>query len=277
MFNLFWAVITSVAISLFLRISESHVQHKMVMFATNYITGFLLSLIFIFSEHGPSLAMDDIDAAFGIISGVMYLMSFVLYQYNIKKNGVVLAATFMKLGVLIPILFSIFLFHEIPGIFQKIGFGVALLAILLIYVEKTGQKSKAKIWLIILLLVGGFTDVLAKFYEELGQADHNNAYLLCTFGTAAIVSIAIAWKKKERPVWKDVAWGIAVGVPNLLTAKFLLLSLQEMDGIVVYPVYNVATIFLVGMAGVLFFKERLSKQKWIGYVLVIAAILMLNL
>lgn len=271
------AILCSVAISTLLRLSEKSVKHKMVLFTSNYMVDVLLSLFFLFLDNGSQLQFDDYDAGFGLVSGVMYLVSFVLLQYNIRKNGVVLSATFMKLGVLIPILVSIFIFHEIPGIYQKIGFGVALLAILLIYIEKSEQKTSAKVWLVILLLAGGLTDVWAKVYEEIGNQSHMNSYLLITFATAAILSLANVVVKRQQVTLKDVAWGIAVGVPNYLSSRFLLFALLEMDGIIVFPVFNVATIFLLGMIGAFFFKEKLSKQKWIGYAFVIVAILLLNI
>ena len=274
--HLILAVLCSVAISVLLRLSEKRAEHRMVLFTSNYIVDVLLSLFFLLLENRLSIEVSHIDVGFGIVSGIMYLVSFVLLQYNIEKNGVVLAATFMKLGVLIPIIFSIFVFGELPGTYQKIGFVIALIAILFIYVEKQEQRSNAKMWLAFLLIAGGFTDVWAKVSEELGQESHMNVYLLCTFTAATFVSLGCAVIKRERPSWNDIAWGAAVGVPNYLATRFLLLALQEIDAIIVFPVYNVGTIFIVGMVGVFFFKEQLTKQKWLGYILVIVAILLLN-
>lgn len=58
----------------------------------------------------------------GAINGILFLTSFLLLQVNVRKNGVVLSATFMKLGVLVPTLLSVLAFHEKPELLQTIGF-----------------------------------------------------------------------------------------------------------------------------------------------------------
>jgi len=57
---------------------------------------------------------------------VLYLGSFMLLRWNIRKNGVVLPATFMKLGVLVPTVLSVTVFGrfrtEISGRVEDIRF-----------------------------------------------------------------------------------------------------------------------------------------------------------
>jgi drug/metabolite transporter (DMT)-like permease len=50
----------------------------------------------------------------GGVNGALYLLGFVLLQYNTRKNGVVLSSVFIKLGLLVPMVLSVFLFREIP-------------------------------------------------------------------------------------------------------------------------------------------------------------------
>jgi len=46
---------------------------------------------------------------------------------------------------------------------------------------------------------------------------------------------------------------------------------------VVYPTYSVATIVLVTLAGVVFFRERLGKRQWIGLAAILVALVLLNI
>ena len=46
---------------------------------------------------------------------------------------------------------------------------------------------------------------------------------------------------------------------------------------VVYPTRGVASIALIALAGVLLFKERLSKRQWISIFAIAAALVLLNL
>ena len=85
----------------------------------------------------------------GVVNGILFLASFVLLQINVRRNGVVLSATFMKLGVLVPTLLSVIAFREKPEVQQVIGFLVALLAIVLINFEKGQGEAGFKIGLIL--------------------------------------------------------------------------------------------------------------------------------
>ena len=43
--------------------------------------------------------------------------------------------------------------------------------------------------------------------------------------------------------------------------RFLLLALSEVPAVIAYPTYSVATILLVTLAGVLFFREKLQSTR----------------
>ena len=68
-----------------------------------------------------------------------------------------------------------------------------------------------------------------------------------------------------------------MGVPNFFSAKFLLMSLRYLPAVIVYPTFSVATILVVTLAGVCFFKERLRKKQWVAMVGILAALVMLNI
>ena len=108
------AVITSALVSVFMRASEKHVKNNITMLAFNYAMCTVLALI-----CTPDLCTIPQGAAIGragmlgMINGVLYLGGFVALNWNILHNGVVLSATFMKLGVLVPTLMAVFLFGEI--------------------------------------------------------------------------------------------------------------------------------------------------------------------
>ena len=58
----------------------------------------------------------------GAVQGILYLLSLVSLQSSIRKNGVILSGTFARLGLIIPMIFAIVAFGELPGVLQTIGF-----------------------------------------------------------------------------------------------------------------------------------------------------------
>ena len=170
MIYLILATLSSMLVSVLMRMSEKHCRGGMGMLAANYLVCSGLSLAFsgsfdLFPAENSLIAA----LVMGGINGILYLAGFVLLQWNIRTNGVVLSATFMKLGVLAPTLLSILAFGETPGAAQMIGILAAVSAILLIQ-GKDKQEIGSIGGLALLLLVGGGGDAMSKVFEELGSS-----------------------------------------------------------------------------------------------------------
>lgn len=278
MVNLLLAVCCSAAISLVMRLSTNRVKGNVSMLAMNYLM--CLVIAGTYTGWGNLFpAEEGIRGAFvlGGSQGVLYLAAFVLLQLNIRKNGVVLSAIFQRLGLLVPMVVSVFLFGEMPEGLQMIGFFVAIAAIILINLEKEQTVMQFKFGLVLLLLAGGCADVMAKLYEEWGNPALAPQFLLYTFGVALVLCLILMVWKKERPGLSEVLYGFAVGIPNYFSAKFLLAALETIPAVIVYPTYSVATILTVTLAGVVLFQERLGKRQWVAVGIILVALVLLNL
>ena len=116
MLYLILAICCNAMISIVMRVSKIYTQNQMPMLAMNYVTCCLLAALY----AGPGQLLPVQAAGFGTalwvgaLSGLLYLTSFVLLHWNIRQNGVVLPATFMRLGVLVPAVLAVVLFREAP-------------------------------------------------------------------------------------------------------------------------------------------------------------------
>ncbi len=277
MIYLILAMLSSMLVSVLMRLSEKHSRGVMGMLAANYVMCCGLSLAFSGSiQFFP--AVNELPAALGLgaVNGVLYLAGFVLLQWNISKNGVVLPATFMKLGVLVPTLLSILVFGELPRVTQIIGIIAAVAAILLI--QSGGRQETGSAWgLVLLLLAGGGGDAMSKVFEEIGPAALKNHFLLYTFLTALILCTVLCIARKQPFTWREALWGLLIGVPNYFSARFLLLSLGEVPAVVAYPCFSVGTIVMVTLVGVLCFREKLNKRKLTALSVILVSLVLLNL
>jgi len=278
MIYLILAVVSSMLVSVCMRLSGGRAKNNISMLAVNYAMCCAMSLLYVGSvSFLPAAEGFGFAAALGLVSGAMYLGSFMLLQWNIRVNGVVLPATFMKLGVIVPTLTSILAFGEAPRAAQIAGILLAIVAILLIQLEKGGGRAKNALGLVILLLAGGSTDVLSKIYEEMGNAQLSDQYLLITFVVALVLCALLAVYKKQKLAVSDVFFGLLVGVPNYFSARFLLLSLGAVPAVIAYPTYSVGTIVCVTLVGRAFFKERLSRRQIAAMGVILAALVLLNM
>lgn len=313
MHYLLLAMCCSALISIMMRFGETRIKNNISTLAVNYVVCLLLGLFYAAKSGGMgSIIAPGADGRqtlmMGLLNGVFYVGSFILLQYNIGKNGVVLPSTFMKLGVLVPTMIAIVAFGERPGVMQVAGIAIAVAAIIFMNAGEavaakkgdSGNKAAGPVSdasdnaeveaeekplgtvtapkaLIFLLLVGGSGDAMSKIYEELGNAKYNSQFLLYTFAMALVLCTLTAVLKGQRLTREDVLFGCLIGIPNYYSARFLLMSLSYVPAVIAYPTYSTGTIVLVGIAGVLFFREKMTSRQWVTVGMIAAALLMLNM
>ena len=125
MFYLILAIISSALVSVVMRISQRFTRNGMTLLASNYVMC-TAAAAFLAGSPIPTGEGSGLTILLGCISGVLYLLGFVLLQYNIRRGGVVLPATFQKLGVLVPTIAAITIFGETPRATQLLGVGIAV-------------------------------------------------------------------------------------------------------------------------------------------------------
>ena len=279
MIYLVLAVLASTMVSVVMRLSTGKVKNNMSMLAANYVVCTALSAV---NAGGHLLTPADALPAtigLGVINGAFYLGAFLLLHYNMKRNGVVLASTFMKLGLLVSMAVSVIFFREMPGVIQWVGFAIAIGAIILINYEKGGDTGAAggKMWLVVLLVIAGLGDAMAKVFETYGDTAYSGQFFIYTFFFDLLACIFLLVKNGEKPSLKEIGYGLALGVPNFFSARLLLKSIEHLPAVLVYPTVSVAIILVVTMVGLVFFKEKLKPRQLAGIGAILVALVLLNL
>ena len=115
-----------------------------------------------------------------------------------------------------------------------------------------------------------------KIYEEVGDSALSGQFLFYTFFVAMVLCFVMAGAKKQLPGFWECVYGISIGVPNFYSSRFMLQALNTVPGVIAYPVYSVAGILLVTLAGVVLFRERLEKRQWIALGIILLSLILLN-
>ena len=196
MVYLLLAIASSAMIAIIMRISSRWVKGNISMLAVNYLTCLLLAAAYAGFQVFP-LRTPGILTAIGMggFNGIVYLAGFMLLQYNTAKNGVVLSSVFMKLGLLVPLVLSIFLFREIPTALQWVGFVLAVGAIILINYEKGAARAGSRLPLVLMLLAGGSGDAMSKVFEVYGPQLYANQFLFYTFASAFLLCAGLILRR----------------------------------------------------------------------------------
>lgn len=278
MLYLLLAIVQSSMISILLRLSSGRIKANISMLAFNYLTCSVLGILYAgFTPDMPAHSGFGTAVGLGTVNGILLLTSFILMQSSVRKNGVVLTSVFTKLGLLVPVALSVLAFREMPTGLQIAGFCIALTASIVINLNKAEHTGRLDWSLILLLLLAGGTDAMAKIYESLGSAELSDPYLFFSFGAALVLCVPVVLFKKERPGFRELLFGVLIGIPNFFSSKFLLVALDTVPAVVAYPTFSVSTLLLITLTGVLAFREKLSKLQWISLAAILVALVMLNI
>lgn len=272
------SIFASSAIGIVMRLSQGRIQSKTTMLAANYVTCMICALLYL-GDSGvfPAALGLSTTLIIGVINGAIYLATLLLQEYSIKKTGVVLPSVFSRTGSLIvPLFISIVFFAERPGALQLTGAVLAIAAIL----AMNGGKRDGNIVMLPLLALffsDGMASAMAKVFEQTGNSELGSHFLLYTFSAALIFCVMLVILRKEKPGIKEAVFGVMIGVPNYFASRFLLLALGSIPAVIAYPIRSVGSILVLALAGILFFREKLTKRQWYAIAVILAAVFLLNM
>lgn len=304
MFYLMLAILCSSSIALIFKYSESKNINRYALATSNYFIAFVLSLIMSLMREFPIIEKPSIEgfnsefnkivlnnegifsassslvwaALCGIIFGFFFFFSFIYYQKSIKDNGAGISSAFYKMGILIPMIFSVVLWKEIPTTLQWFGILLSLFSIMLVNISfDKDNPTKINISLLLLFFLGGMTDFSNKIFQKYAILDYKSIFLFFVFFTAFIISLICTTKDGKKITKKDLLTGAAVGIPNLFASFFLILSLNTLNTSVVYPVFSAGTIVIVNILSFVIFREKLMLKQKISIAITIVSLIIINL
>ena len=216
--------------------------------------------------------------------GAVFIVTFNIVGFTTQKLGVSVASVANKLSLVIPFIFSVFLYKEPVTAFKLLGILLALVAVYLtVKPAKNQQEKKNSKWLLVLpvlLFAGsGLLDTMIKYTEQrFLNGSNNNDFLITAFAGAAtiglIVLTVLVATGKQKFEYKAVLAGAAIGFPNYFSIWCLMVVLKQYAGnsSAIIPINNMGIVLFSALAAWLLFKERLSLINWLGIILSVCAI-----
>jgi len=228
-----------------------------------------------------------------LLMGAAFIIIFNLIALTVQKSGLAVASVASKLSLVIPFVFSVFLYHEDASLINIAGIFIALTAVVLTLFQNnassnlnsTATKGIAiqKILLPLIVFVStGLLDTLIKFVEQQFLTESiSDIYLITTFSVSFALGFVfllfqlVMGKISFQP--KSVVAGFLIGIPNYFSIWCLMKVLKQYGKIssVIIPVNNMGIVLFSALVAWIFFKEKLSRINWIGIVLAILAIMMI--
>ena len=250
----------------------------------NYFTAGTLSLIVAHNNEIKISLPDIIYSTYiipSLIIGFLFIVTFNLLAFGTQKIGIAISTVANKMSMIIPVIIGISLFSEKLGMFKLIGIVLAISAIYMTS-TKSGKLSFDKKFLPIILLIffgQGMADGTLSWAQKFSINDENTPLFFASiFLIAGILgSVFLIYetiKNGFKLEFKNLIWGIGLGIPNYLTLHFFVRSLQSpiFESSQVFPIVNMGVIVLTALAGILLFREKLSFFNWGGILVAVLAI-----
>lgn len=228
---------------------------------------------------------------YALILGLIFISGFNLAAMTVKYFGVTVGQIMQKMSILMTVPFAILAYQESAGFLKIIGFLFALAAIVLVNWPSESAKpalnatpdQKSLLWIpVATWALSGLLEVLlVRVQNESLTNMLDPTFIISIFGTAGVVGFLLAsagwWTGRLRFSWKNVAAGIALGIPNYGSMLFMLFALGSgLEGSFVFPVANVGIIVATTIGAVTLFHEHLSRINWLGIIFAVGAIVMIT-
>ncbi|MBS1512470.1 MAG: EamA/RhaT family transporter [Bacteroidetes bacterium] len=224
-----------------------------------------------------------------VVMGAMFISIFNVIGATAQKIGVAVASVANKLSLVIPFIFSLYLYHETNTFLKTTGIIVALTAVVFtcLPAEKnnnsvTGNSRQLLLLLpVVLFISSGLLDTLIVYVKNIffnNPADNFNDFLITAFSVAACIGLLLMGIQlitgKQQFSMKALLAGIIIGIPNYFSIWALgkVISLYHGNSSAIIPVNNMGVVLFSAVMAWILFREKLSLINWLGIGLAIAAI-----
>lgn len=286
MIFLFGSIILTSYLVLSFKLAERLNLNAFQVIVFNYITCVITGSIFNGGFPIDQSVLQSEWFPWALVMGTLFISLFNVVAATTQYVNVAVASVAYKLSLVIPFIFSIYLYNEKATAWKMMGIAVALVAVILTCWpnRSTGQNSSKKTYLLVLLplvlfIGSGLLDTMIKYVEHRFLDESNkNDYLITAFSSAAVVGVLIlAYQllaKKQRFSLKALLLGISVGIPNYFSIWCLVQVLKAFpeNSSMIIPVNNMGIVLFSTLIAWLIFKEKLSPVNWIGVILSLGAI-----
>jgi len=263
----------------------------------NYLTCVVIGVCFDF-QHAPvgSQAPAYPLYVYALALGALFIVTFYMMALSTEAVGVTITSVFVKISMVIPILFSLFILRNATKVFDVwnyIGLLLAGVAIVASSWKNTPKQplnaaipetaKSLSLWAIMLPLgVFAFSGIIDTSLNFLNSAysrpESPTALPILIFAAAGswgvLVLVLQFLKNKSIPPFRALVGGVALGIPNFFSLYFMVKSLSDFgnNGAFFFPLFNIAIILFSALGGLFIFKEKLSTLNRIGVLLALVAI-----
>lgn len=286
MIYLLLTILLNTVLFIIFKLFPKYQINQLPAIVVNYIVCVITGSVFVGRMPIGSESMNQSWFPWALLMGSLYISTFNFIAYHTKRYGVTTTSVANKLSLVIPVLFSVLMYHDSLSWANIVGILLAFPAVYLTTRVKGEKADLHGILLpILLFLSSGLLDSLTKYVEHahLQDVELQAVYPIHVFATAATIGtvlvIVLALRKKIQLRFKDVVAGIVLGVPNYFSIYYLIRFLNDkfMPSSSAIAINNIGIVLCSAVLAIVVFRESLTKVRFIGLLLSVIAIILIAL
>ena len=289
MINLIYTIILFNILIIIFKLFAKYKVNNLQALIVNYLTATFCSYFFLETTFSLEHILQSAWLNHAIIIGTLFMITFNLYSFGIQKVGISVTTVANKMSLIIPVCAALILYPEQEKLtmIKAMALFLAFIGIYLCITESGKIIFNNKyLWIIITLFIGqGVCDAI---FNDFAQTFINTLktesflFFMTLFFMASISGIIIhitKYNKRNNNIkLKNIIWGIAFGVPNFFSLFFFLKVLADPNIVssIAFPLLSMGIVISSSLIGLYAFKERITRNNWIGILISICAIYLLS-
>ena len=251
----------------------------------------VIGLIVVWRQDAQAyLSIDGRMVALCLFAGISNAAFVVGWMMAIERNPLVTVDVTLTLGSIIPAVLCAILFFE-PILPQKLlGFGIIVLASVVLSGHHTGVGTKRSLGSIIVLVIAvagdGFTAFCQQLYGRFASEYPKSVYHFYTYVFSSLALILCLGYLRLRSPEKRTTIPIRKPLPHIVIMALCLFAANYLQTVlsgdyampsqILYPAIKGGCLITVNLTAMLFFGEKPTKFSILGSLLALAGIVAIN-
>lgn len=236
-------------------------------------------LFFVVTSSKFSFDISFIPYSIGF--AVSFAVSSVFMVLAIAYGSLSLTSLFISYSLMIPTFYGL-----IIGDTVSTGFipGMILLVISLFLTNKSGEEEKISFkWIIFVFLSffgNGMCTVVQKMQQIASNGAYKNEFMIVALAIVTVVMLIMSILKERTEIkfFTKVGWHWAIicGALNGMVNLFVMILSGKMPVSLMFPLISAGGLIVTYIVSRFFYKEKLTKIQFIGFIFGLMAVVFLN-
>ena len=220
---------------------------------------------------GQADALHGVIFSIGSINGVFYVIHLLIMMACIRRCGVGISATVAGMSSVSPVIYQFVCNDALLSIPQLVALSltpVVLFSCRSVERQAVHWKQGGNVWLLGNFVFASIINILHSVVEQTASSSQS-LYTCCLFSAAAsasfIVLCSMRGETKQQNSWASMlSMGAVIGMINIAGTICILMALQHLSSVAVFPVAACSIIIGTGLLSFALWSEQLILRQYLG-------------